>query len=125
MTKEVLIDELRQDSVSTIIRFGWMSETFIVREEPRTKPWFTIWKNALRDLVSRVIDFAKKIPRNPVTDRIIIQLVGTGTSVGANYTEADDSVSKKEFLKCIGYLQKGSVRDQIFSTHGRLPQFPN
>ena len=31
-----------------------------------------------------VIDFAKSIPVNPVTDRLIRQLVGAGTSVGAN-----------------------------------------
>jgi hypothetical protein len=35
-----------------------------------------------------VIDFAKSIPQNPVTNRIINQLVGAATSVGANYAEA-------------------------------------
>jgi hypothetical protein len=29
-----------------------------------------------------IIDFAKKIPKGPLTDRIINQLVGAGTSVG-------------------------------------------
>jgi four helix bundle protein len=32
--------------------------------------------------------------------------VGAGTSVGANYVEADDAVSKKEFLKSIGTCKK-------------------
>jgi len=41
-----------------------------------------------------------------VTNRIINQLVGCGTSVGANYVEADDAVSKKEFLKNIGTCKK-------------------
>jgi four helix bundle protein len=53
-----------------------------------------------------IIDFAQKIPVGPVTERIISQLVGAGTSVGANYDEADDAVSKKEFLKCIGTCKK-------------------
>jgi len=44
-----------------------------------------------------VIDFAKRIPMNPVTERLIPQLVAAGTSVGANYCEADDAVSKKDF----------------------------
>ena len=39
-----------------------------------------------------VIAFARKIPRDPVTQRLISQLVGAGTSVGANYCEADDAV---------------------------------
>src|SRR6266487_853542 len=44
-----------------------------------------------------IIDFANIIPRTPVTQPLIEQLVGCGTSVGANYCEADDAVSKKEF----------------------------
>jgi four helix bundle protein len=44
-----------------------------------------------------VIIFAKKVPQNVVTLPLIGQLVRAGTSVGANYCEADDAVSKKEF----------------------------
>ena len=61
-----------------------------------------------------IIDFAKKIPRGPLTDRIISQLVGAGTSVGANYDEADDAVSKKEFLKCIGTCKKEARESKHF-----------
>ena len=53
-----------------------------------------------------IIRFAKKIPRSPVNNRIIDQLVGAGTSVGANYCEADDAVSKKDFRNKIGTCQK-------------------
>lgn len=49
-----------------------------------------------------IIGFVRKIPVDPVTERLIKQLVGAGTSVGANYCEADDSVSKKEFRQKIG-----------------------
>ena len=61
-----------------------------------------------------IIDFAKRIPAGPVTDRIISQLVGAGTSVGANYDEADDAVSKKEFLKCIGTCKKEARESKHF-----------
>ncbi|PJC22321.1 four helix bundle protein [candidate division WWE3 bacterium CG_4_9_14_0_2_um_filter_48_10] len=44
-----------------------------------------------------IIDFAKKVSRNPVTIPIISQLIRAGTSVGANYCEADDASSKKDF----------------------------
>src|SRR5262245_49227844 len=44
-----------------------------------------------------IIRFAKKIPASPVNERLISQLVGAGTSVGANYCEADDSISGKGF----------------------------
>src|SRR6266513_580404 len=61
-----------------------------------------------------VIDFAKTIPQNSVTSRIISQLVGAGTSVGANYIEADDAVSKKEFLKSIGTCRKKARETKHF-----------
>ena len=44
-----------------------------------------------------IVRFAKKIPHSPVNNRLIDQLVGAGTSVGANYCEADDGVSKPDF----------------------------
>jgi four helix bundle protein len=78
-------------------------------------------KNRVYDLEERtarfgeaVIDFAKTIPQNPVTNRLISQLVGAGTSVGANYVEADDSVSKKDFLKSIGTCRKEARETKHF-----------
>ena len=52
------------------------------------------------------IQFAKKVPHNAVTIPLIGQLVKAGTSVGANYCEADDAVSKKEFRNKIGTCKK-------------------
>src|SRR5437763_2655233 len=52
--------------------------------------------------------------QGPTTDRIISQLIGAGTSVGANYVEVDDSVSKKEFLKCIGSCKKEARETKFF-----------
>ena len=53
-----------------------------------------------------IIKFAKKIPVNRVTERIIPQLVGAGTSMGANYCEADDAESGKDFKHKIGICKK-------------------
>jgi four helix bundle protein len=44
-----------------------------------------------------VIQFAKRLPLSVVTEPLIGQLVRSATSVGANYCEADDAGSKKEF----------------------------
>jgi len=44
-----------------------------------------------------VIAFARRIPVGPITESLIRQLVASATSVGANYCEADDAGSKKEF----------------------------
>jgi four helix bundle protein len=61
-----------------------------------------------------VIRFAKKVPQNAVNERLISQLVGAGTSVGANYCEADDSVSGKEFKVKIGTCRKESKEAMFF-----------
>jgi len=53
-----------------------------------------------------VIGFAKRIPINVVTTPLIGQLVRSGTSVGANYCEADDSDSKKDFRFKIGICRR-------------------
>lgn len=53
-----------------------------------------------------IIKFAKKIPVNLVTERLIPQLVAAGTSVGSNYCEADDAESGKDFKHKIGISKK-------------------
>ena len=53
-----------------------------------------------------IIKFAKKIPVNSVTQRLIPQLVAAGTSIGSNYCEADDAESGKDFKHKIGISKK-------------------
>jgi four helix bundle protein len=54
------------------------------------------------------IAFAKRIPVTPVTTSLISQLVRAATSIGANYCEADDACSKKDFRFKIGTCRKES-----------------
>ena len=61
-----------------------------------------------------IIGFAKKIPLSPVNNRVIDQLVGAGTSVGANYCEADDGVSRKDFKNKIGTCRKEARETKFF-----------
>ncbi|KKT87873.1 MAG: hypothetical protein UW87_C0022G0006 [Candidatus Moranbacteria bacterium GW2011_GWC2_45_10] len=55
-----------------------------------------------------IIKFCKELPKNTVTVPIIGQLVRSGTSVGANYCEADDAESRKDFKHKIGICKKES-----------------
>lgn len=55
-----------------------------------------------------IISLAKKIKENAITRPLISQLVRAGTSVGANYCEADDAHSKKEFIQKISFCRKES-----------------
>ncbi|MDQ3623323.1 MAG: four helix bundle protein [Verrucomicrobiota bacterium] len=61
-----------------------------------------------------VIRLAKRIPQNPVNNRLIDQLVGCGTSVGANYCEADEAVSKRDFRNQIGTCRKEAKETKYF-----------
>jgi len=53
-----------------------------------------------------VIGFVRKIPDNTINRPLISQLVRAGTSVGANYMEADVAESRKDFFHKIGIVKK-------------------
>jgi four helix bundle protein len=61
-----------------------------------------------------IVRFCKKIPRDPANDRLIAQLAGCGTSVGANYCEADERVSKRDFRNVIGRCVKEAKETKYF-----------
>jgi four helix bundle protein len=70
-------------------------------------------KNTVFDLEERtakygeaIIAFAKRLPHTPVVLPLISQIVRSGTSIGANYCEADDAESKKDFRHKIGICKK-------------------
>jgi len=92
----------------------WNSDVAsIVREDPDTNRVYDLEERTAR-FGEAIIDFAKTIPQTALTNRIINQLVGAGTSVGANYVEANDAVSKKEFLKSIGTCRKEARETKHF-----------
>ncbi len=53
-----------------------------------------------------IIDFVKTLPINPINNELISQIVKSGTSVGANYMEADGAESKKDFRHKIAICKK-------------------
>lgn len=53
-----------------------------------------------------IVDFAKKIPKNVITNPLINQLVRASTSVGANYCEADCAESRRDFEHKISIVKK-------------------
>ena len=61
-----------------------------------------------------IIQFAKTISRSPANDRLVNQLVGCGTSIGANYCEANERVSKKDFRNTIGRCVKEAKETKYF-----------
>ena len=54
----------------------------------------------------QVIAFCKETTKNQVTAPLVSQLVRSATSVGANYCEADDAGTKKEFRHRISICRR-------------------
>ena len=93
--------------------FLGVNDSSVVCEEPGNERIYDLEERTAL-FGEAIIDFAKTIPHGPLTNRIIDQLVGAGTSVGANYCEADDAVSFKEFLKNIGTCRKEARETKHF-----------
>ncbi len=54
----------------------------------------------------KVISFCKQISQDAITRPLITQLIRCATSIGANYCEADDADSKKDFRHKIAIVKK-------------------
>ena len=54
----------------------------------------------------KLIDFCKNIKHNTITIPLMSQIIRSGTSIGANYCEADEASSKKDFINKICIAKK-------------------
>lgn len=72
-----------------------------------------------------IISFIKKLPKTTIYQSITIQLLRAATSVGANYCEADDAHSKKDFCHKIGICKKESRETKYWLRliNGIFPEF--
>jgi len=67
-----------------------------------------------------VIEFCLGLATNAVVDPLIRQLVHAATSIGANYCEADEAESKKDFRHKIAVCRK-ETRETKFSAANNKP----
>src|SRR5262245_16890845 len=80
------------------------SDAYVLREDPTKRAEARVYDLAERTAKfgESVIQFLRTIPLDPITRPLVSQLTRSATSVGSNYCEADDAVSKKEFRLKIG-----------------------
>lgn len=62
----------------------------------------------------RVIGFVSALQRTAVSDTIGRQLLRSGTSIGANYREANRAESRNDFLHKIGIVEKEAAETQYW-----------
>ena len=74
---------------------------------------------------NRMLDVVQALERKRVYLRVIDQMVGCGTSVGANACEADQAVSPPDFCKALGIAVKELAESQYWlRTCGRRAWLP-
>jgi four helix bundle protein len=70
--------------------------------DQRTKEF----KRRIYQYVLRIVKFLTKLPNDPVCVELKRQLTKSGTSVGANYFEAQSGSSRKDYKKFFEYSLK-------------------
>ena len=63
----------------------------------------------------RLIKFLVKLPNDPVRREIKSQVTRSGTSIGANYCEADDAESRNDYVHKVGIAKK-EARETMYWT---------
>lgn len=76
-------------------------------ESPMTKHSFDL-ENRTLEFAKNIIRLCKKLPKNVINNELIGQLVDASGSIGANYREANDALSKKDFKHRIKITRKES-----------------
>ncbi len=79
-----------------------------LKEKPRDL------EERLGEFFERIIVLCKKCPMNPVSSRIISQLVADGGSLSANYAEASEAMSRKDFVKSIKICRKEAKESRVW-----------
>lgn len=60
-----------------------------------------------------IIDLCKKLPRNNINNSLVPQLVDCSSSTGANYSEACEAESAKDFIHKIRIVLK-EIKESLF-----------
>ncbi|MBF0385429.1 MAG: four helix bundle protein [Candidatus Omnitrophica bacterium] len=71
------------------------------------------FKDRIYRFTLRLIKFLGSVQRDLITKEIISQLMRSGTSIGANYFEAQSASSKKDFINYFNHALK-SANESVF-----------
>ena len=74
------------------------------------------FKKRLYDWVLRLIKFIDRLPKDSVCSVMGKQLLRSGTSILANYIEANSASSKKDFINFFTYSLKSANESKVWLT---------
>ncbi|MBI5466169.1 MAG: four helix bundle protein [Candidatus Kerfeldbacteria bacterium] len=72
------------------------------------------FKKRLYSFVLRLLRYINKLTRGPVNDVMGKQLIRSGTSVLANYIEANSASSKKDFINFFTHSLKSANESKVW-----------
>ena len=61
-----------------------------------------------------IINFCQILPKNDITRPLISQLIRSATSIGANYYEANEANSRKDFINKAGISKKEAAETKYW-----------
>lgn len=74
------------------------------------------FKKRMYNFVLRLVRFIDKLPRSTVNEVMGKQLLKSGTSILANYVEANSASSKKDFINFFTYSLKSANESKVWLT---------
>lgn len=80
---------------------------------PHGKPLFDLEERTAK-FGEDIIDFCQSIPENTITKPLIGQLIRSAGSIGANYCEADEAGSKKDFTNKLTIAKKEAKETKLW-----------
>jgi four helix bundle protein len=72
------------------------------------------FKKRLYAFVLRLLKFIDQLPKSTVSDIMGKQLIRSGTSILANYVEADSASSKKDFINFFTHALKSANESKVW-----------
>jgi four helix bundle protein len=67
-----------------------------------------------KEFALRVVRFVSDLPKSKMTDVLGYQLLKSGTSIGANYREANRAESRNDFIHKIAIVEKEAAEAQYW-----------
>lgn len=72
------------------------------------------FKDRIYRYIIHLVKFISKLPKDNVTSEIISQLIRSGTSIGANYSEAQSASSKKDYQNFFSHSLKSANESKFW-----------
>jgi len=72
------------------------------------------FKKRLYDFVLKLIGFIDSLPKDRVAQRIVDQLIRSGTSILSNYIEGQSASSKRDYINFLNHSLKSANESKVW-----------